>query len=232
VPDNDSRPTDDKQSRARSGSEGSAVPREVIMGLDDLERKIGFAGAGVSALLALIFIPRLLKNTYLTVSSTPTKKNVCGAGYHIVGSLCEKRELTHPSAWIIQPLVFLLFAVAIAAFSYYRRRPGLVVATMLIGFASQPLLATTTPTGIVFLAFGSWLLIRAYRLHKYGDATFKGSNIRARERAQERRANRGTRGTRGTRGVKSKASKTSSSAQPSRTPAASKRYTPKKTNRR
>ncbi len=232
MPDNDSSPLGEKHPRTKAKSDTSAVPRSVIMGLDNLEQKIGYAGAAVSVLLALVFIPRLLKNTFLTVTSNPTAKNVCAKGYHLVGSQCQKRELTHPSAWIIQFVVFLLFGVAIAAFSYYRRRPGLIVATMLLGFASQPLLATTTPTGVVFLAFGSWLLIRAYRLHKYGDATFKGSNVRARERAQERRVARAAGSGRVTRSSRASRSSSTPTTTTVRTPAASKRYTPKKTNRR
>lgn len=227
MPDNDSSPLGDPSNRVKGKSVASAVPRSVIMGIDNLEQKIGYVGAAVSVLLSLIFIPRLLKNTYLTVSQNPITKNVCAKGYHLVGSQCDKRELTHPSAWVIQFVVFLLFGVAIAAFAYYRRRPGLIVATMLLGFASQPLLATTTPTGVVFLAFGGWLLIRAYRLHKFGDPTFKGSNVRARERAQERRVARAASGGRSTRSRSTPVTTTTS-----KTPAASKRYTPKKTNRR
>jgi hypothetical protein len=81
--------------------------------------------------------------------------------------------------------------------------------------------------GIAFLALGAWLAVRAFRLNKYGDPTFRGSNIKARERAQERRATRGTRAST----PRAKRGKTSSTPV-SRTPAPSKRYTPKKTNRR
>ena len=106
---------------------------------------------------------------------------------------------------------------AIFAFSYFRKRPGVIVGSFLLGLA-------TGTAGIFFLALGAWLSVRAFRLQKYGDPPFRGSNIKARERAQERRANRG---------VRTKASKSTTTASTSRTtPAPSKRYTPKKTNRR
>ena len=185
------------------------------MGLDNLERKFGFGGAGIALLLALFFIPHLIKNTTITVTAKALKGGACPAHYALVKSVCSRHEVTHPSYWVPQFLVFVVVGGAILAFSYYRKRPGVIVGSFLLGLA-------TGSAGIFFLALGAWLSVRAFRLQKYGDPTFRGSNIKARERAQERRSSRGSKST------VSSSAKTSSRA----TPSPSKRYTPKKTNRR
>jgi len=72
---------------------------------------------------------------------------------------------------------------------------------------------------------GAWLIVRAYRLQKYGDASFFGSNRVAKEEGQAKRANRAAKG----------AETSESTASPSKSaapPTASKRYTPKKPPRR
>ncbi|OYV65691.1 MAG: hypothetical protein B7X07_02190 [Actinobacteria bacterium 21-64-8] len=70
--------------------------------------------------------------------------------------------------------------------------------------------------------------MRAFRLQKYGDASFKGANRAAREQAAERRASRQGGGR-----VKSR-SRDSDALSSSRAPAPSpsKRYTPKKPSTR
>ena len=225
MPDNDASPADDKPRRFFRKSPTSTATREMVMGIDNLERKIGFGGAGIALVLALFFIPHLIKNTTITVTAKPSKTLACAKGYHIVGSLCSKLEVTHPSYWLPQFLLFIIVGGAVAVFSFYRKRPGVIVSAFLLGLA-------TGTAGIFFLALGLWLSVRAFRLQKYGDATFRGSNIRARERAQERRAARAIRGPRTRTSKSSKSAKSSSTTMTSRTPAPSKRYTPKKTNRR
>jgi hypothetical protein len=225
VPDNDINPADDKPRRFLRRSTTSTATREMVMGLDNLERKFGFGGAGIALVLLLPFYSRLIKNTTITVTATPSKTHACAKGYHLVGSLCSRSELTHPSYWLPQFLLFLVVGGAIAAFSFYRKRVGVMVSSFLLGLAAGT-------AGIIFLALGAWLAVRAFRLQKYGDATFRGSNIRARERAQERRDARGARGPKTRTSKSSKSPKSSLPTTTSRTPAPSKRYTPKKTNRR
>lgn len=228
MPDNDTSPSDAKPRRFFRESRTASVSRELVMGMDTLERRFGFGGAGIALVLALFFIPHLIKNTTITVTAKPSKANVCAKGYHLVGTVCNKLEVTHPSYWLPQFFVFVIVGGAIAIFSYYRKRVGVIVGAFLLGLA-------TGTAGIFFLALGGWLAVRAFRLNKYGDATFRGSNVIARQRAQERRASRGPRAPRGERaprGARSSKSAKSTTAATSRTPVASKRYTPKKTNRR
>lgn len=219
MPDNDALPEGPSRRRFARRSQVSSATRQLVLGLDDLERKFSFAGAGIALVLALLFIPHLIKNTTIHVTAKALKGNTCPAGYSMVKAVCTKAQVTHPSYWVLQFLVFLVVGLALAAFAFYRKRAGVIVGSFLLAFA-------TGSAGLFYMALGAWLAVRAFRLGKYGDATFRGANIRARERAQERRANRGSK----TRATKSSAS--SASATGSRAPVASKRYTPKKSNRR
>jgi len=187
--------------------------RARVMGLDAIEQRASYGAAVVALLLAAVFIPRLLKNTWITSTAKVGKNNVCPTSYTLVKNVCSKQLLTHPSYWLPQFLVFVIVGLLLGLFAWRRQRPVVIVASFLLGLA-------TGVAGILFLALGTWLGIRAFRLNKYGDPTFKGSNVRAREKAQARREGRST---------KSTSTKATSTV---RTPAPSKRYTPKKSNRR
>lgn len=224
MPDIDSSPDDQKPRRYMREAKAPSASRQAVMGLDNLEQKFSYAGAGVALLFVLFYIPeRLLKNTSITVTASKLKNGKCPSSFALVKSVCSKIDITHPSYWILSFCFIVVMGVAVAAFAYLRKRPGVIVACFMLGLAS----GIVGSAGIAFLALGAWLAVRAFRLNKYGDPTFRGSNIKARERAQERRATRGTRAST----PRAKRGKTSSTPV-SRTPAPSKRYTPKKTNRR
>jgi hypothetical protein len=81
----------------------------------------------------------------------------------------------------------------------------------------------------VFVFMGAWLIVRAFRLQRYGDATWTGSNKIAREVAQAKREGRDAT-------PKPKPSSSSPTAAlppgPAAPPTASKRYTPKQKPRK
>ena len=213
--ENDPSPPETRTSRFVRVRRSSSGSRAEIMGLDNLERKFSFGGAGIALILALFFIPHLVKNTTITVTSKALRSGACPSHYSLVKGACLRHEVTHPTYWVPQFLVFIVVGGAILAFSYLRKRPGVIVGSFLLGLA-------TGSAGIFFLALGAWLSVRAFRLQKYGDPTFRGSNIKARERAQQRRASNSSKST------TSKSSMSTTRV----TPPPSKRYTPKKTNRR
>jgi hypothetical protein len=218
VPDNEPSPNEPRRRRFARGTRVASTTRQLVLGLDDLERKFSFGGAAIALVLAALFIPHLIKNTTIHVTTKALKDHSCPTGYSLVKSVCTKAEITHPSYWLLQFLVFLVVGLAIAAFAFYRKRAGVIVGSLLLAFA-------TGSAGLFYMALGAWLAVRAFRLGKYGDATFRGANLRARERAQERRANRATTS-------RSSKSTPSTATATSRAPAPSKRYTPKKSNRR
>jgi hypothetical protein len=113
-------------------------------------------------------------------------------------------------------------------FALRRKRAGVATFAVFLG------LGLGLGSGLVFFFVGAWLIMRAYRLQKYGTPTMMGSNRVAREMAQARKEGRepdietytGSTGT-----STSSTSRTSSSKKTppkSATPEASKRYTPKK----
>jgi hypothetical protein len=182
------------------------------MGLDKVERGISLLAGGLALVLALRITPDLFKNTRITATATPSKTNTCTNGYHLVHSLCEKLLTVHPSYYLPQFLLILVVGLGIAAFAYFRRRVGVIVGELLLGLALGRV-------GLIYLIFGAWLIIRAFRLQRYGDATFAGSGKKAREMSKARREGRST-------AAKDKTDKTA--APLPKPPAESKRYTPKK----
>jgi hypothetical protein len=190
------------------------------MGLDSLERGISYFASAIAVISAALFIPHLTKNTWITDTAKYVKGKACPTGYTHAATLCEKHQLTHPSYWMPQFLLILVVGLFILLFAWRRKRVGVIVASLLLGLAGGT-------AGIVFLFLAAWLVIRAFRLQKYGDATFTGSSRRARTMGQEKREGRDSTPRR-TRA--SKDSKTT--AKTAVAPAPSKRYTPKKPSRR
>jgi len=72
-------------------------------------------------------------------------------------------------------------SIAMLFFATKRKRSGVIVSSLLLGMYLQL-------AGVAFLYIGIWLLIRAYRLQKYGDPTLFGSSRIQRELSQARRA--------------------------------------------
>jgi hypothetical protein len=202
------------------------VPREVIMGLDNTERGVSLFAGGIATILAAILIPHLLKNTTVTdTAKKALKKPFCTAPYHLVASQCQHLRLTHPSAWWPQFIEIVVFGGAIILFALIRRRVGVVVAGLVLWLA-------LSAAGLPFLFVAGWLMVRAFRLQKWGDPTFSGSNREAREQAKARKEGRTVtpRAPRAARG--SKAEREPAGPRAIAPPAPSKRYTPKQKPRK
>ena len=208
VPDSAETPRQRRQRRP------SAVPRSVILGLDSLEQKISYVAAFVAGALAAIMAPHLFKNTLVTDTAKLSSAKTCPTNYHLVHGVCQYTHLTHPIDWLPQFLEIIVFGAAIVLFAYRRKRAGVSAAALIMGLA----LGTA---GLPFLLLGGWLIVRAFRLQKYGDASFSGSSKRAREMAQDRKAARA-------QGVRPRATDDATRI----LPAPSKRYTPKQRPRR
>ncbi len=196
------------------------------MGIDTTERKISFIGGGLALVLAAIFIPHLLHNTTVIDTAKLTKLHQCPTGFHLVNAVCQRSRIAHPSAYVLQFLLIIVFGVAMVLFTQRSKRSGVAVCALFLGLA----LGTF---GLPFLFLGGWLIIRAFRLQKYGDATFAGSNRRAREKAVARRAARTTPTRSSAKGARRTTTRASSkgAVKPSG-PVPSKRYTPKQKPRK
>ena len=133
------------------------------MGIDNVERRVSLVAGAIALVLAAIISPHLFKNTWVTDTAKPSKSGSCPTGYHLVHAVCQHTYLTHPSTWLPQFLEILVVGLAILFFTWRRNRAGIAVASLLLGLALGVV-------GLVFLLLGGWLIIRALRLQRYGDA--------------------------------------------------------------
>jgi hypothetical protein len=170
----------------------NAKERKVAMRtIDAVERKWAMAGLALSTLIALI-VPILAIAEHKTVK----------VGGH-------KTAAVSPDALLLCGAV-LLFNVLGAVAVHRRKRTLLAFVFFIVGLA----LTIVNPVlGFALVALGGWLMIRAYRLQKYGTANSKQV---AREAA-----------TRPSRKVRQQAAKAPVKPTGHTPPKANKRYTPK-----
>jgi hypothetical protein len=130
--------------------------------------------------------------------------------------------------------IVLFLALCLLWFAFRKRRSAVIVFSLLMGFLLGPLSA-----GIFFMFLGTWLALRAYRLQKYGVASFNAANRIARENSIAKREGRAPRPVEEVLGestatIRERANKARASkgvVTTSTRPSASSRYTPKKTKR-
>ena len=195
--------------------------RRAILNLDTLERKVGLIGSGLAALIALATqLPYVLKpSTPVNQSLAPLKGHICankGFTYDKATSKCNGK-LPYPlEHWVTGLVLLLVFALALYVTVRIGRRGPVGFTALMAGFAFETEVGIL---GLPFIAAGGWLLIRAWRVQKYGSPTATKVNPTGEKRAPPPRAQRAPR---------SKKSKG-----PQRTgPAPNKRYTPKSPSRK
>jgi lipid-A-disaccharide synthase-like uncharacterized protein len=197
----------------------SVAPREAVMGLDTLEWRVSLLGAGVALIMAIVTAIQWIRNVPIVTTQNPTKSNSCPQGFHLAHSLCKEVLTSTRSAWEVKFFFILVVGLCLLYFTIRRKRAGVACFTVFLGFGLG------VGPGLIFFAIGAWLIMRAFRLQKYGEASFFGSNRVAKERGRAKREGRSD-GRRANESAKSAASE-----RPTR-PEPSKRYTPKKQPRR
>jgi hypothetical protein len=118
-----------------------------------------------------------------------------------------------PDAWLVMAAILVFCAIGFLAL--WKRKRTLVAFTLfLVGFGATVFVGLV---GFAFIAFGGWLMLRAWRLNRYGTTNAKAvaREAAARPRGKERKEN------------KQKVSAKSAGPAPRKPPTASKRYTPK-----
>jgi hypothetical protein len=223
VPEN-SDPTPTRSFGRRSGRRESVAPRRVVLGLDNLERGISLFGASIGFVLALVTAIEWVRNIPVINTQKPSKTKACPAPYHLTKTklLCEQIVRTTRSEWELKFFFILLVSACILYFALRRKRAGVACFAVFLG------LGLGIESGLVFFFLGVWLIVRAYRLQKYGTATMLGSNRVARDMAVARKEGRNF------KPESSSDPSSSSKSTPNKptAPEASKRYTPKKPPRR
>jgi len=190
--------------------------RAAILGLDTLERKVGLYGSVLALVVALATQLGGVLNPNLAVSQSlaPLKGHICSSAkltYDKSTGKCTGK-LPYPlEHWVIGLVLLLAFAAAMLITVRIGRRGPLGFVALMTGFAFE------TQVGILgfpFIAAGGWLLIRAWRVQRYGSTTASKANPTGEKRPPA---------TRPARPAKSKKTKATAPTGP----APNKRYTPK-----
>ncbi len=130
-----------------------------------------------------------------------------------------------PDALLLMGAI-LLFCVAGFLGLYWRRRTVVVVSLFFVGFGFTLFVGLI---GFAFILLGGWLMLRAWRVNKYGATN---SKVVAREAAAARNNARRNGATRGSKSSARTSTKASVAAPERKAPTASKRYTPKSAPRK
>ncbi len=168
--------------RAPKPRRPSAAPRSVIKSLDRVERLAGFGISAIGLFLSLVALYQaaVVKKAIITTSKVP-HHGKCGAGYIVFKKTCEE-VITAGGLWA-QFGVITVSLAAMFVFILLRHRYGAIF----FAFWSALVLGLFS-TGIPFLFFAIWLMVRAWRLQKYGVATFAGVSKVTKARVEARKA--------------------------------------------
>lgn len=183
--------------------------RQRMRTLDAQERKFAWIAGGLSLILSLIIVPYLLHNTKTYQVESKKKPPNCAPYLH-VGTNCELVIIHHPADFVL-PFALVLGLSAILLFATYRSMRTLVLFT---AFFVGLVISSFTFLGVLFFLFGAWLLIRSFRLQRYGTTDAATMRRVSAERAAARKEEKQAAKTPGTTATKAIV-----------TP--SKRYTPK-----
>jgi hypothetical protein len=191
---------------AKSGEDGEPyrIPedqrRTVMRSLDPQEVKLAF-GALTLATVAGIAIP-----AYILATDKITK-----AGKHTIA--------VAPDASLLGGVIIVLCILGFLTL-WKRKRTFVCFALFLIGFAFTLFIGLI---GFVFILAGGWLMLRAWRINRYGTTDAKLIRQEAASRPRGKGAASASKGS-STGTSKGKASSQPGARKP---PTASKRYTPK-----
>ena len=187
--------------------------------MDKVERNVSLFGVGIAIIVSLVPLYAWINKSPLTTTVKKVKGKACAATYTINrkgGDLCVHTLKNAQSHWAIQFLFVFVVALIILLFALRRKRAGVACFACFLGIGLGI-------SGVVFVFLGAWLIVRAFRLQRYGEASWTGSNKVAREMAQARREGRDPT----PKDTKAKdASAPAVTPGPATPPAPSKRYTP------
>jgi hypothetical protein len=159
--------------------------RERMRTLDATERKIGFGAAGIVLAAVLLIIPFVLHGSKQTVAKPP--KGHCFFPFHAVGSSCVQN---FPPSHFVLPFALLLAIGAVLALAVWRSMRALTIFMGLFagiaGFRYSPIIF------ICGMGYAVWLLVRSWRLQRYGVKDSKSVRKIAVERAEVRKEERRT----------------------------------------
>jgi hypothetical protein len=189
--------------------------------MDKIERNVSFFGAAIAVVISLVSLYGWVKKSPVITTQKYVKGKPCPKAYpshHL--EFCEHILKESSSYWATRFFFVFVVALLLLFFAWRRKRAGVACFACFLGIGLGV-------AGVVFVFLGAWLIVRAFRLQRYGEATWSGSNKIAREMAQARREGRD---------ATPKPPKSSAAPAPApgpvAPPSASKRYTPKQRPRK
>jgi hypothetical protein len=197
------------------------VSREVVFGMDKVERSVSLFGVAIAIIVSLVPAYAWINKSPLTTTVKKVKGKACAATYKLNGQFCEHTLKNAQSHWAIQFLFVFVVAIIMLCFALARKRAGVACFACFLGIGLGI-------SGVVFVFLGAWLIVRAFRLQRYGEAGWNASNKVAREMAQARREGRDPTPKATTKDPSAPAV----APGPVAPPAQSKRYTPKQKPRK
>jgi hypothetical protein len=197
------------------------APREVVFGMDRIERSVSLFGVGIAMVISIVSLVAWINKSSVITTQKYVKGKACPSAFpKHVGEFCEHVLKASDSYWATRFLFVFVTALIILFFALRRKRAGVACFSVFLGIGLGI-------AGVVFVFLGAWLIVRAFRLQRYGEATWSGSNKVAREMAQARREGRDP-----TPKSSTSSSTPSPAPGPVAPPTASKRYTPKQKPRK
>jgi hypothetical protein len=172
--------------------------KDAVSGLSAIEVKWSRGGLILATALGIIL------TLYLSSAHRTRTETIIRNGKKIKG------EVPISGTWLLLGAIVLVFC-GLGFIALRRRRRSLVVFSFFVtGFSFTLIFA---PLGFALILLGAWLLLRAYRIQKFGTANAKLVAKQARDRPS--------------RSARKKASGSASTPTAYKPPTANKRYTPK-----
>jgi hypothetical protein len=186
--------------------------------MDHIERNVSLFGVAIAIVISLVSLVAWIKKSPVITTQKYVKGKPCPKAFptHRL-EFCEHILKESSSYWATRFLFVFVVALLILFFALRRKRAGVACFACFLGIGLGL-------AGVVFVFLGAWLIVRAFRLQRYGEATWKGSNTIAREMAQAKREGRDA--------TPKSPSAPVAAPGPVAPPTASKRYTPKQKPRK
>lgn len=203
-----------------------------IRQVDQLERRVGYLGAVLGIGIGLAAFLPFIVNPKKKFTSTITRSGKhCLAPFHAIAhNQCSGLITASRSHWVTELAIVVVFAAFLVVATRYGRRSLVAFALLFMGLA----LLDTSIIALLYVGAGGWLLVRAYRVQKYGTTNAKEVAAIAAKQREERKAGRApsekSSARSSTGSAKSGKNSKGKKATPPDTkprPEANKRYTPK-----
>jgi len=158
--------------REPTEQEKAAAVRQV----DPLERKVGYLGAALIAIVGILaFVPFIDNPNKPVVHTEKRVGNSCPQFYTkiVVKGVndCTANLVYSRGHWVLYLMVVVFFAVFVAVAVKIGRRSVVAFALLMSGLAVEAL--TGSILGILFVGAGGWLVMRAFRVQRYGSPNAK-----------------------------------------------------------